>query len=120
LLAKIFAYFQVFETNRAVSLAKAVFERKDEDQQQQQQQLEEARKKYERDILSRPSVFSKLNERIKSLDLPDEGAAPAPTPVVKEPAVEEPIRAEKVVPCAAAMSRLPPPPPPPWPPPTPL
>jgi hypothetical protein len=87
--------FQVFETNRAVSLAKAVFERKDEDQQQQQQQLEEARKKYERDILSRPSVFSKLNERIKSLDLPEESAAPVPTPT---PVIEESIRAEKVVP----------------------
>lgn len=84
----------MFETNRAVSLAKAVFERKDEDQQQQQQQLEEARKKYERDILSRPSVFSKLNERIKSFDLPEESAAP----VTKEPVVEEPIRAEKVAP----------------------
>lgn len=87
----------MFETNRAVSLAKAVFERKDEDHLQQQQQLEEARKKYERDILSRPSVFSKLNERIKSFDQPEESA----------PVVEEPIVAEKVAPlCSSGADEL--------------
>jgi hypothetical protein len=105
----------VFETNKAVSLAKAVFERKDDDQ-------EEARKKYERDILSRPSVFSKVTDRIKSFDKPEEAPIneplrESPKPIIKqesfrespaketapkeeprEPVVEAPVKVEKVVP----------------------
>ncbi|XP_059483220.1 titin-like isoform X2 [Neocloeon triangulifer] len=105
-LSKVEKKKQTFETNQAVSLAKAVFERTDDAQ-------EEARKKYERDILSRPSVFSKVTDRIRNFDqqvvtpeekekepLPRESPPKevAKKEEIREPVVEEPIVPEKVIP----------------------
>ncbi|XP_065334753.1 titin homolog isoform X4 [Cloeon dipterum] len=97
-LGKVEKKKKVFETNKAVSLGKALFERTEEDK-------DEARKKYERDILSRPSVFSKVTDRIRNFDQPAAVEPPKKEPEtvrkqsdVKEPVVEEPLRAEKVAP----------------------
>ncbi|CAB3359457.1 Hypothetical predicted protein [Cloeon dipterum] len=97
-LGKIEKKKKVFETNKAVSLGKALFERTEDNK-------DEARKKYERDILSRPSVFSKVTDRIRNFDQPAAVEPPKKEPEtvrkqsdVKKPVVEEPLRAEKVAP----------------------